>query len=65
MYIHGVHIATVDTATGNKSTQTHHDAHASNNCYLLVHDGSLPDQRPVSKHVLVSSPVRVYPVLQE
>ena len=30
-----------------------------------VQVGSLPDQLPVSKHVRMSSPVRVWPVLQE
>ena len=33
--------------------------------YSPIQVGSLPDQLPVSKHVRMSSPVRVWPVLQE
>ena len=33
--------------------------------YLLVQAGALPDQRPVSRHILISSPVRTRPTLQE
>ena len=33
--------------------------------YSPIQVGSLPDQRPVSEHVRMSSPIRVWPVLQE